>query len=539
MKVNIKKVAVGVMATAMMATCALPVLAAPVNQGTTNITISGTGSGYDGYRVLNLTSALKADCGHEGEANASEHDATCYNYSYTVNAKYGEAVRDAAENAGLNFDEDSDGTVTDRELIKGLNGMSATETRDFADELWGQISDMSADETATDKVFSDVPQGWYLIAESALDGSEEAPDARSLVMLDTAGRQEVTVASKEGVPTLDKKILVADAEAEDGFKRVTSIETAAHDLDTITYELKVTMPDNVENFAGYSFVIHDKDTGIKFDDEAVGAIKVKVGGTELTGLAKTEGVEDGCSFHIDSEDILNAMGEDAKFTQDTVITVLCETTVDSDYNTDSTGNTNTAHLEFTNDPYDLSSKANTPEKKTAVFTYKLLVNKVDAEGEALRNAEFTLYKMGEDGEYAEYMEITNEDGELTTFDFSGLCSGTYKLVETQVPDGYNKADDIVFVVEATFDENSETPATTNLVVKDVDGNIISGEGATFSANYLVGTVGTDVVNTTGLKMPSTGGTGTVALYCIGACVAIACVGGFVLTKKKGTEVTGK
>ena len=72
------------------------------------------------------------------------------------------------------------------------------------------------------------------------------------------------------------------------------------------------------------------------------------------------------------------------------------------------------------------------------------------------------------------------------------------------------------------------------MVKNADGTeTISGdgEGFTFTATVANGTVATDVVNTTGLELPSTGGMGTTLFYAVGGILA-AGAGVLLITKKR-------
>ncbi|MCF0230656.1 MAG: isopeptide-forming domain-containing fimbrial protein, partial [Parasporobacterium sp.] len=134
------------------------------------------------------------------------------------------------------------------------------------------------------------------------------------------------------------------------------------------------------------------------------------------------------------------------------------------------GNSNKAKLEYSNNPYG-DGTGETPEDKVVVFTYELKANKVDKDGEALAGAGFTLYKFDEKAN--DYVAVGEEITGVTTFSFHGQDAGMYKLVETTVPAGYNKADDIIFTVEAVYDTVSDNPKLKKMVVKSADGNVIS------------------------------------------------------------------
>ena len=93
---------------------------------------------------------------------------------------------------------------------------------------------------------------------------------------------------------------------------------------------------------------------------------------------------------------------------------------------------------------------------------------------------------------------SNAQGAVTAF--TGLGNGTYTLVESTVPSGYNKAADSTFTIAG----NDYT--TANL------------EQAT------------TVVNNSGSVLPSTGGMGTTIFYIIGAILVIGA--GVVLVTRR-------
>ena len=100
--------------------------------------------------------------------------------------------------------------------------------------------------------------------------------------------------------------------------------------------------------------------------------------------------------------------------------------------------------------------------------------------------------------------------------FQGLGAGDYKLSETQVPDGYNKAADIEFTV--SFDATTKKFASSNEAVE------LNGE------NYLE----TTVENKKGAELPSTGGIGTTIFYAAGSVLVLAAVV-LLVTKRRMTN----
>lgn len=489
----------------------------PVSAADANITINGEGNEFRAYRLMDLSTKLKSGCGHDADG---VHTEDCYDYLYTVNAKYADVLRQAAGTAGVSFDTNNDGNISDNELKVGLSEMNATQTRKYADALQPLIKDMDAEKVTASKTFEGLPQGWYLITESV---KGDNTDSYSLAILDTHGQENLTVNAKEGIPTVTKKILVQNAEGAE-------IKVDASDADkgdVVSYETTITLPDNVENYKDYSFTVHDKGLGLDFNND----LQIFVDGNAATYTGETAAVGDGCLFHQTIH--LNALqvnGEKPAITKDTVITLKYSGTVKEDgfVNTNA-GNTNETWLEFTNNPYDEDEHDNTPKDKVATFTYTITANKVDMDKQALDGAGFTLYKK----EGNDFVQVgSGETG--TAFTFDGLGPGEYKLVETKVPSGYTKADDLLFTIRGIYDTESDNPVLTGLEILNAEGEVISsGDDASFSVDVTKASAATDVVNVRGVRLPGTGATSLMILliggsvFVLGGCGAL-----FVLKRKK-------
>src|SRR5699024_849816 len=102
---------------------------------------------------------------------------------------------------------------------------------------------------------------------------------------------------------------------------------------------------------------------------------------------------DDCTFEVEIADVVSlAASKSVTLTADTQITVEYEATLLDAANIGQNGNDNTAHLEFSNDPYDAESTSDTVEDTVTVFTYQLQVDKTDSSGTPLSGANFTLMK---------------------------------------------------------------------------------------------------------------------------------------------------
>ena len=69
------------------------------------------------------------------------------------------------------------------------------------DTEWG----IAADVTTSSPKFEGADQGYWLIADTTNNNVQDA--ANFLVILDSAGRSEVTVTPKKDTPTVEKKVL--------------------------------------------------------------------------------------------------------------------------------------------------------------------------------------------------------------------------------------------------------------------------------------------------------------------------------------------
>ena len=100
------------------------------------------------------------------------------------------------------------------------------------------------------------------------------------------------------------------------------------------------------------------------------------------------------------------------------------------------------------------------------------------------------------GKVTEY--TSGSDGAVTAF--TGLADGTYTLVESTTPDGYNTAPDYEFTVSGS------DYTTTNLEQE------------------------TTVINNAGTELPATGGIGTTIFYVLGTLLVVGC--GIVLVSRR-------
>ncbi len=175
--------------------------------------------------------------------------------------------------------------------------------------------------------------------------------------------------------------------------------------------------------------------------------------------------------------------------------------------TGSKGNPNAVKLTFTkkSENGEEGETETTPPDLVTVFTFGIEAKKVTSDGSSLEGAGFTLFKKTGD----DWTQVGTEITGVTTFTFRGVDSGVYKLVETTVPPGYTKAEDVEIAVTASYDTEALEPKLKNLTVTP------ASAGFTVAATETDGVVRGAVVNRSGAILPTTGGEGAGRYYAAG------------------------
>ena len=174
----------------------------------------------------------------------------------------------------------------------------------------------------------------------------------------------------------------------------------------------------------------------------------------------------------------------------------------------------------------------TPKDDVTVLTYELKINKIDgASKEALDGAGFTLQKWIEAA--GAWADVGNEQTGDTSFTWSGIDGGKYKLIETTTPNGYNTIADIEFVIDATHKDT--WLADGNYALEDVIAKDPTGTTVVFAdknaEGLLDGKLEGNVENFKGVVLPETGAEGTFFLIA-GGTLLIMVAGVFMITRKK-------
>ena len=407
-----------------------------------------------------------------------------------------------------------DQTILDE--LKTVNDKSNTEKLDVIKKYVNL--DGTEFGTVTNGQSLTVPTGYYLIQDVGPVGDSEA---YSLFIVEVVG--PTTISPKTDAPESEKKV----KDVNDSTGDTTGWQDSAdYDIgDDVPFQLKATLPENYADYKVYKLTFHDKQSeGLTFNADSV---VVKVDGTVIDAAnytVVTDGLTDGCTFEVVFADLKKIEA----VTAGSAITVEYTAKLNDNAKTGTTGNSNSMHITYSNNPNDEQGGegGKTPEDITIVFTYKLIVNKTDADNNALKGAGFTLFKKNSNGDYiAVGTEIKGED--ITRFTWSGLDDGEYMLRETTTPTGYNTMEDIFFTIKATHDDTGATPTLT-----DLNGTVKDGK-LTFTSNLSDGSLSTTVVNKAGSTLPSTGGIGTTIFYVVGSVLVIGAAVVLITRKRMG------
>ena len=290
---------------------------------------------------------------------------------------------------------------------------------------------------------------------------------------------------------------------------------------TVTYTITGKVPDST-GFETYTYEIADTmSQGLTFNRDS---LVVKVGNADVTTEAEK------CTITYDATNAPNTFKvsiDVMKFNAGDPITVTYTATVNE--KAIAKVETNKATLTYSNDPTDSTKKTTTPPQEQKVYSSKIVIDKYQAGADdvKLAGASFVLYKevtpegateatkmyykWNDTDKKVEWVaeqssatvKTTDKNGAAS---FDGLADGTYYLVETEAPAGYN-------------------PLTEPVTV-EVKGSSTDIKQLSVTAK---------VENKTGTTLPSTGGMGTTIFYVLGSALVLGAVVLLVTKKRMSTK----
>lgn len=336
--------------------------------------------------------------------------------------------------------------------------------------------------------------GYYLVVDVTSFDSDDVNTVKNLALLQLTNKGDFEIRNKVSVPEVEKK--VKDVNDSNGDASDWQ-DSADYDIgDNVPFLLTAKLA-TISDYDTYKVIFRDTlSSGLSYNRDAV----VKIDGV-VTNAFSVAPIGNRLTITCNN---VKAAGA----TDNSVITVEYTAKLNQNAVIGAQGNPNSVYLEYSNNPNESGSgTGKTPEDKVIVFTYKVVVNKVNEAEEALLGASFELLKKAADGHYVTLGVI---DGTAASkFEWKGIDDGEYLLRETVAPKGYNKIDDVEFMVTATHETLSENPALIALE----GGELFAGDVAT-------GTLTATVINEGGIVFPETGGRGTTLIYILGAMMLI-------------------
>lgn len=439
------------------------------------------------------------------------------NYAYTVNNTYKAALASVLKIGETSKDEDFVKAVAAQEatIQQFANDFTA---KALTDNLGATKTSGKIEESKTSYEFTGLDAGYYLVY---VTGGKEIQS--SLVTVDETTN---TVNLKTEAPSIEK----------------TADKTTVNIGDVVKYTVKGSIPDTT-GYAQYVYKIHDElSTGLDFVNDAKGTalgagattVNVTVAFTDnsvtAAGTTPTVATLDTANNRKMSLDLsewvrANQTNKGKEFT----VTYYAKVNKDAVVT-----EKNKAQLEYGNKPGETTTT--TPsEAKTPTYPLDILKTKKDSNVK-LAGAKFSLYTSeadakngtnpikvtGNNGNYVvdsnstttEFESVENIEEKGYNLRVNGLAEGTYYLVETKAPDGYNK---LTAPVVIKITKSTDTDVNNWTIFKD----------GTVETDKII-----DIANSTGSLLPSTGGRGAIAFAVIAAILVFGVAVSFIRDKRK-------
>lgn len=498
MKKAMKKLMAALLAVAMVCAMAIPAFAdsssSTGSAATTKYTITAPKNGhtYEIYQIF-----------------TGDYDPS--NKTMLTNIKWGKNGKGGAV-----------GDAVDQAILNELSGVvSYASDHDKLAVIEKYVTLTNPVETIVDGSSVEVDGGYYLIKDQ--DGSLSGSEPYTTYLVSVVGTVNISPKSN-AVPEFKKKL----KDTNDSTGDVSDWQDSAdYDIgDDIPFRLQGTVPEDYDSYKTYYYAFHDvEEAGLTFDPDSVEVfVGDEVTGTKITtGYTVDTSPADGCTFEIVFDDLKKVSG----VTANSIITVTYKSQLNGNAVLGEHGNVNKAQLEYSNNPRG-DGKGETPWDNVIVFTYKVVVNKIDQAGDPLEGAQFTLTKKTKNG--TDVVKTMDVNTTLTQFTLSGLDDGEYTLTETVTPAHYNTISPITFTVTADHKIDWDSISTRDNVLTSLSGEKKVGE-ITFNVDKKAGTLTTDVVNNIGTTLPGTGGIGTTIFYVVGGGLMVAAAI-LLITKKR-------
>lgn len=502
---SIKRIIALLLTAVMTMTMSVTAFAADTN---CSLTVNVNGGQDLKGQTINLYKLFGLSTSKSGETT---------NYAYTVNDTYKETLA-----ATLNLGD----TATNEALVEKVSGLDKTSVQKFANDFTVKALTNKLDatktsgrinETKASHTFTGLAAGYYLVY---VTGGKEIQS--SLV---TVEKETNTINLKTEAPSISKK--------------------ADQDTVSIGQVVKYTVTGSVPDTTGYSeyvYKIHDElSKGLDFVNDANGApitgntVNVKVaftGATDASTAPATATIDTANSkkMSLDLSAWVKAnqtnKGKEftvtyyAKVNKDAVVTEKNKATLEYGNQPGETTTTTPSEAKTPTYPLDINKIKKGSNEKLAGAKFRLYSNDADAnandESKAIKVSPVVAgvagnYVVDPASDNTVFESVASINGNNYNLHVNGLAAGTYYLIETEAPAGFNKLTDPIKVT----------------ITKDGDTNWTVKKNDTAEDDKII-----DVENSTGSLLPSTGGMGTIAFTVVAALLVLGVAVSFIRDRKR-------
>lgn len=422
---------------------------------------------------------------------------------------------DSAQAVANWLDKTESPTVDDTENAQAFAKLVSQNLKDGA----GKTSSYVGTENNEHHEITLSDEGYYFIKD--INNLANQNEAYTRYLLKVFGAS-TNISVKADLPNFEKKIL----------NGTTAQSSIVEEIGvTVTYQLKVDLPSTFGDFPVYKLVLHDEmSSGLTYDTSY--GFKVYL---DKTGNGTTTEITSGSYFTMEKNDedgsveLVFTAEDITKITDisaSSSIIIEYKAQVNNSANAGTLGNTNTAYLEFSNNPNETNGATlgKTVTKDATVYTYELNITKKDGKNDEviMAGVKFKLCKDSSKNSCAKF--DTKSDGtyvlkEWTTFDgatelvtnstakikIHGLKNTKYYLFETETKQGYN-------ILKEPKEVNITLDSTNNTYTMSIT-----------------------IENLPGALLPSTGGIGTIIFYIIGGFLILFAIILIIIVKKKDED----
>lgn len=507
---SIKRIIALLLTAVMTMTMSVTAFAADANNLTVNV-LSGqdlNGQTISLYKLFDVTTS------GSGENK---------NYAYTVNTATG--YKDAIKSAlGTSFSGTTD--VEYAEAVKTLGEDKSAPVQKFANDFTEyalkngttvkatKTSGKITGKNTTSFVFNGLDKGYYLVY---VTGGKKIQS--SLVTVDG----ETTVSLKTEAPSITK---TAD-------KETVSIGQV------VKYTVAGSVPDTT-GYAEYVYKIHDTlSNGLDFVNDAKGtavtgntvnvsvAFKNATDASTAPTTATLDTTKKTMALDLSAWVRANQTNKGKEFTvtyyakvnKDAVVTEKNKAQLEYGNKPGETTTTTPSEAKTPTYPLDINKTKKGSDEKLAGAKFRLYSSEVDAnandESKAIKVSPVVAgvagnYVVDPTSRNTEFESVKSIERKGYNLHVNGLAVGTYYLVETEAPAGYNKLTAPIKVV----------------ITKNGDDFTISQDGTDETDKII------DVENSTGSLLPSTGGMGTIAFTVVAALLVLGVAISFIRDRKR-------